>query len=69
MMLINSTRMLLDLQSLAIKLKLSGSAHVGALQTKVFIEKSREISPHIFDISDQQLRVQSLSVMTLTRMT
>ena len=56
--LINSTRVLLDLESLAIKLKLSGSAHVAALQTKGFIEKSHEISPQISDISDQEFRIQ-----------
>ena len=56
--LINSIRVLLDLESLAIKLKLSASAHVAALQTKSFIEKSREISPQISDISDQEMRIQ-----------
>ena len=43
---------------MAIKLKLSASAHVAALQTKSFIEKSREISPQISDISDQEMRIQ-----------
>ena len=56
--LINTIRILLDLETLAIKLKLSGSAHVAALQSKLFIEKSREISPQLSDISDQELRMQ-----------
>ena len=34
--LINSIRVLLDLESLSIKLKLSGSAHVAALQSAIF---------------------------------
>ena len=56
--LINSIRIVLDLETLAIKVKLSGSAHVAALRSKLFIEKAREISPPISDISDEELRLQ-----------
>ena len=56
--LIESIRVVLDLESLAIRLKLSGSAHVAALHSKIFIEKSHEISSQIRDIPDQELRIQ-----------
>ena len=61
--LINSIRAVLDLETLALKLKLSGSAHVAALQCKAFIEKSRDISPQVSDISDQELRLQFMDFL------
>ena len=56
--MVESIRVVLDLETLAIKLKLSGSAHVSAVQTKLFIQKSRELAPQLAEISDDELRLQ-----------
>ena len=56
--LIEAIRVVLDLETLSLKLKLTGSAHVAAVQSKHFIQKSREIVPGIDDISDEEIRYQ-----------
>ena len=56
--LIESVRVVLDLESLSKKVKMAGAAHVAAIDSKIFIEKSREISIKLSDISDQELRIQ-----------
>ena len=56
--LIESVRVVLDLESLSKKVKTAGAAHVAALDSKIFIKKSREISSKLSDISDQELRIQ-----------
>ena len=56
--LIETVRVVSDLETLALRLKLSGSAHVAAVQTKLFIQKSRELAPKLSDISDEELRYQ-----------
>ena len=56
--LIETVRVVSDLETLALRLKLSGSAHVAAVQTKLFIQKSRELAPELSDISDEELRYQ-----------
>ena len=45
-------------ETLSLKLKLMGATHVGVVQTKHFIQKSREIVPGIADISDEEIRYQ-----------
>ena len=50
--LINIVRVLLDLETLAIRLKLSGSAFVAALQSRIFVENARIVAPQLPEISD-----------------
>ena len=56
--MLESLKVLLDLETLALKVKLCGSAHVSAVQHKKFLEKARLFAPQIDDISDQELRLQ-----------
>ena len=56
--LIETIRVILDLETLSLKLKLSGSAHVAAVQSKIFIQKSRELAPELSAISNEELRFQ-----------
>ena len=56
--MIESLRVLLDLEGLCMKIKTSGAAHVASIQSKQFIEKSRSIVQNIEDISDQEIRLQ-----------
>ena len=56
--MIEAIRVVFDLETSSLKLKLTGSAHVAAVQSKHFIEKSREIVPGIDDISDEEIRYQ-----------
>ena len=53
-----SLRVLLDMETLAMKIKSSGSAHVASIQCKNFIEKARQIVPNLTEITDQEIRLQ-----------
>ena len=57
-LVLDSSRVILDLETLAIKVKLCGSAHVAAVQNSKFIEKARVFGPQLEEISDQELRLQ-----------
>ena len=57
--MVETIRVLLDLETLAIKLKLSGSVHVAAVHSKLFIQKSRDLTPQLSNISDDELRLQN----------
>ena len=56
-LVLDSLRVILDLETLAIKVKLCGSAHVAAVQNSKFIEKARVFGPKLEEISDQELRL------------
>ena len=45
--MIETIRYFLDLETLSLKLKLSGSAHVAAIQSCSFVQKSRELVPAV----------------------
>ena len=61
--LIETIRVVLDLETLSIKLNLSGAAHVAAVQSKLFIKKARELSADLSDISDEELRFQYMDFL------
>ena len=55
---IDCIRTVLDLETMAIQVKLSGAPHVGALRTVQFIQNARKLVPKLDNVSDQELRIQ-----------
>ena len=54
---IDELRTILDLESLARRLKHSGSAHIAAIGTADFIEKARKVV-NLKEVMDMELRLQ-----------
>ena len=61
--MIETIRYFLDLETLSLKLKLSDSAHVAAIQSCSFVQKSRELVPAVSEISEEELSLQYRSFL------
>ena len=55
--MIDSLRVLLDMKTLAMEIKSSGSTLVASIQCKNFIEKARQIVPNLTEITDCNIMI------------
>ena len=56
--MIEKLRTLLDMESLAMKVKLRGASQVAALESKKFIETAKKVATELKEFSDDELRIQ-----------
>lgn len=56
--MIEHLRTLLDMESLAMKLKLRGASQIAALESKKFIETAKTVAVELKEFEDEELRIQ-----------
>lgn len=56
--MIEHLRILLDMESLAMKLKLRGASQIAALESKKFIETAKIVAVELQEFEDEELRIQ-----------